>query len=104
MTVEQALSIEQKWTPIQARNDMERLLLRGERPADKVIGLAVKAFEKQIPKKVIFFCKSGLAMACPECGTFQDFISESSLNDYSPFCYKCGQALDWSEVNDTAGN
>lgn len=51
MTIEQALNIKQDWTAEQARNDLERWLLRGERPADKVIALACKALEKEIPKK-----------------------------------------------------
>lgn len=53
MTIEQALKIKQNWTAEQARNDLERWLLRGERPADKVIALACKALEKQIPKKLV---------------------------------------------------
>lgn len=51
MTIEQALKIKQNWTAEQARNDLERLLLTGERPANKVIALACKALEKQIPKR-----------------------------------------------------
>lgn len=98
MTVEEALEIKQNWTPLQARNDIERLLLTGERPANKVVGMAVRALERQIPKKVIPFCRSDISVACPECGTFQDFINENTLNDKSPFCYKCGQALDWSDI------
>lgn len=49
MTIEQALKIKQNWTAEQAKNDLEKLLLRGEQPADKVIALACKALEKQIP-------------------------------------------------------
>lgn len=60
--------------------------------------LAMAALEKQIPKKVVPYCKGGIAMACPECGTFQDFCGEKTLDDKSPFCYKCGQALDWSDT------
>ena len=52
MTIEQALKIKQNWTAEQARNDLERLLLRDERPANKVIALACKALEKQIPKNI----------------------------------------------------
>ena len=57
----------------------------------------IEAFKKRTPQKVIPFCNSGIAMACPECGTFQDFVDEATLNDRSPYCYKCGQALDWSD-------
>ena len=48
MTIEQALEIKHNWTSEQARNDLEKLLLRGEQPADEVIALACKALEKQI--------------------------------------------------------
>lgn len=51
MTIEQALEIKQNWTSEQAKNDLEKLLLRGEQPADKVVALACKALEKQMPKK-----------------------------------------------------
>ena len=50
MTIEQALKIKQNWTAEQAWNDLERLLLRDERHANKVIALACKALEKQIPE------------------------------------------------------
>lgn len=36
MTIEQALEIKQNWTSEQAKNDLEKLLLRGEQPADYV--------------------------------------------------------------------
>ena len=97
MTVEEALNIDQNWTSEQAKNDLERLLLRDERPANKVIALACKALEKQMPKKVIPYCGSPVGMACPECGTFQDFTDKETLNNRSEYCYKCGQALDWSD-------
>ena len=45
MTIEQALKIKQNWTSEQAKNDLEKLLLRGEQPADKVIALACKALK-----------------------------------------------------------
>lgn len=62
------------------------------------LGKSKEALKKQIPKKVIPFAKSGIAMACPECGTFQDFIDENAtLDNKSEYCYKCGQALDWSD-------
>ncbi len=54
MTIEQALEIKQNWTSEQAKNNLEKLLLRGEQPADKVIALACKALEKQIPQKVSY--------------------------------------------------
>ena len=113
MTVEQALKIEQTWTPIQARNDLERLLLTGERPADKVIALGCKAFEKQTPKKpkvhkVSDKSNDYYAVDCPECQSniFCTFglgrtPDEKTWNDTQrshKFCKNCGQALDWSDT------
>lgn len=91
MTIEQALKIEQNWTAEQARNDLERLLLTGERPANKVIALACKALEKQIPKKLKLDNDNGIYETehCPNCNR--------KLFPNEPHC-KCGQALDWSGV------
>lgn len=97
MTIEQALEIKQKWTSEQARNDLERLLLRGEKPADKVIALACKALEKQIPKKVIFGDDEQDSICCPNCKgelLSMDWYDHWKCN----YCELCGQALDWSEV------
>ena len=68
MTIEQALEIKQKWSSEQARNDLEKLLLRGEKPADKVVALACKALEKQIPKKPLDICTPVVTWGiCPFC-------------------------------------
>lgn len=51
------------------------------------------AYEKQIPKKVVYPNKnySGLPMAeCPVCGCRGISYAEC-------FCARCGQKLDWSE-------
>lgn len=91
MTIEQALKIEQNWTAEQARNDLERLLLTGERPANKVIALACKALEKQIPEKPKLDNDNGIYETehCPNCNR--------KLFPNEHHC-KCGQALDWSGV------
>lgn len=55
--------------------------------------LAIKALEKQIPKKVKnreFECAS-----CPECGTTVIMLANELENE--KYCPQCGQALDWSE-------
>lgn len=90
MTIEQALKIKQNWTAEQARNDLERLLLTGERPANKVIALACKALEKQIPKKPGVDNDNGIYETehCPNCNR-QLFPNEHHC--------RCGQALDWSD-------
>ena len=95
MTIEQALKIKQNWTAEQARNDLERLLLRDERPANKVIALACESLEKQIPKKPIKakeHIRYSIRYICPAC---RKTFSGTGIASY---CYRCGQALDWSEV------
>lgn len=89
MTYEQALEIKQNLTAEQARNDLERYLLRNEPPIYKGVALAMQALEKQIPKKLIINEKDGMRH-CPNCDTF--FLSGGKRH-----CEKCGQALDWSE-------
>lgn len=46
---------------------------------------AIKALEKQIPKKPV---EARNAIVCPTCKT---------LVGSSPYCRYCGQALDWGE-------
>ena len=97
MTIEQALEIKQKWSSEQARNDLEKLLLRGEKPADKVVALACKALEKQIPKKVILGYDEQDSICCPNCKgelMSMDWYDHWKCN----YCEVCGQALEWSNV------
>ena len=94
MTIEQALEIKQNWTSEQAKNDLEKLLLRGEKPADKVVALACKALEKQIPKKPISNSHDMFGIKCCICPVCHRHVYSTS-ND---FCHRCGQALDWSDV------
>ena len=96
MTIEQALEIKQNWTAEQARNDLERLLLTGERPANKVIALACKALEKQIPKRVILEYDEQDSICSPNCKgelMSMDWYDHWKCN----YCENCGQALDWSD-------
>lgn len=91
MTIEQALKINQDWTPEQAKNDLERLLLRDERPADKAIALACKALEKQIPKIPVVSLENltdHYRYKCAVCGN-RVVIGGAIWN----FCPKCGQKL-----------
>ena len=98
MTIEQALEIKQKWSSEQARNDLEKLLLRGEKPADKVVALACKALEKQIPKKGIMIGDDySSVLSCPNCR--KPIVNVWNIAKYEPnYCHYCGQALDWSDV------
>jgi len=96
MTIEQALKIKQNWTAEQTRNDLERLLLTDERPANKVIALACKALEKQIPKKGIMIGDNySSVLSCPKCRN--PIVNVWNIAKYEPnYCHYCGQALDWS--------
>lgn len=95
MTIEQALEIKQDWTAEQARNDLERWLLRGERPADKVIALACKALEKQIPKKPIGDLHSVPHYRCPSCKNAVKVYEDDAVR---PQCHYCNQKLDWGDT------
>ena len=96
MTVEEALKIEQNWTPIQARNDLERLLLTGERPANKVIALAIKALEKQIPTKPLYIEGDYDLPLCPTCKMSLDEEDRQNV-----CCSVCGQVIDWEDAHGT---
>lgn len=54
--------------------------------------LAIKALEKQTPKKPIV--NDDLQIACPNCSATLIYCLHTSEIDY---CDKCGQHLDWSE-------
>ena len=97
MTIEQALKIKQNWTAEQARNDLERLLLRDERPANKVIALACKALEKQIPEKGIMIGDEySSVLSCPNFR--KPIVNVWNIDNYEPnYCHYCGQKLDWSD-------
>ena len=95
MTYEQALKLDQNWTAEQAKNDLERFLLRGELPAFKAVALAMQALEKQIPEKPsLNTILPSLAKwySCPKCD-YKYIVRSDKI------CYGCGQALDWSDEN-----
>lgn len=54
--------------------------------------LAIKALEKQTPKKPIV--NDDLQIACPNCSATLIYCLYTSKIDY---CDKCGQRLDWSK-------
>ena len=57
------------------------------------LDMAIKALEKQVPKKVILE-DDGDVLLCPSCGI--DFMGSMSDPDHDPYyCFECGQALDW---------
>lgn len=76
-------------------SNLERVknVLSGRVEANNV---AIKALEKQIPKKVAkvkipntSFCKASTRYKCPSCRV-------TLCSDWN-FCFECGQKLDWSE-------
>ena len=54
--------------------------------------LAIKALEKQIPKKPIV--NDGYQIVCPNCSATLIYCLHTSEIDY---CDKCGQRLDWNK-------
>lgn len=58
----------------------------------KSLKIAVKALEKQIPKKPIEKPTRSLFadIRCPDCKTL--------IGRHQKFCKECGQALDWSDI------
>ena len=106
MTYKEALNFDQKWTATQARNDLERYLLRDEKPAYKAVALGMQALEKQIPKKPIkankaieidgqlFMNDDNEYWKCPICTLY-----DVPLRVNQRYCHYCGQALDWSDSN-----
>lgn len=63
-------------------------------PYEEAINIAVKAIEKQIPKKAknngYYSEIARFIGACPLCNRYN--VSDDDNN----YCYVCGQALDWS--------
>lgn len=63
--------------------------------------LAIKALEKQIPKKILYRKQNyGTPWLCCECEADQtptEFFFEdgSEPKEKHTFCWKCGQKLDW---------
>ena len=55
--------------------------------------LAIKAFEKQIPKKVDEYYEHGISKFktgyCHSCG--------AAVTEDMNYCWDCSQAIDWSE-------
>jgi len=63
--------------------------------------IAIKALEKQTPKEVI--CDYGLnEIRCPRCNIIFCACEEDETEDmyYAPYCYKCGQRLNWEVENE----
>ena len=69
--------------------------------ANEILDAAIKALEKQIPKKPImkpyFEDMEDEYLCCPTCGEIlTDIIPDENKNFYF-HCLNCGQAFDWSD-------
>lgn len=101
MNWQQALKIKQNWTAEQARNDLERLIITGERPADKVVGMACKALDMQIPKHIEEQTEEDrefIDYVCPNCKTTLQQKTKGAIRTtiYKyKHCIECGQLIDW---------
>lgn len=61
----------------------------------KIAQIAIKALEKQIPKKVVI----DNIYICPYCGANVETDCGDDMLDYRlNYCDNCGQKLDWSEL------
>ena len=68
-------------------------------PMDYAVAIdeAIKAVEKQIPKKPEpEKDASGEYYVCPICGVYQEYLTDGK----PPYCVNCSQALDWQEVEE----
>ena len=59
------------------------------------VNLALKALEKQIPKKPLHMHKNYYCPVCKEDGWL--LWDDAIPNDMDKYCGICGQAIDWKE-------
>ena len=70
---------------------------------NEVFDMAIKALEKQIPKKILYRKQNyGTPWLCCECEADQtptEFFSTdgSEPKEKHTYCWKCGQKLDWGD-------
>lgn len=64
----------------------------------EALSKAVEAIEKQIPKKPLHMHKNYYCPICKEDGWM--LWDDAIPNDMDNYCAKCGQAIDWSDIND----
>ena len=77
-------------------------------PSSLAINTVIEALEKQIPKKpritIMEYAHSAskrTIINCPYCSEVKGLgLWESLIDKPTPYCYRCGQAIDWSEVEE----
>lgn len=62
---------------------------------ESALALAIKALEKQIPKKPLHMHKNYYCPICKEDGWM--LWDDAIPNDMDKYCGMCGQAIDWEE-------
>ena len=87
LTKDRALCLFNPWTG----EDVP--LNEGCRMSAEAMNLAIKALEKQIPKKPLHMHKNYYCPICKEDGWM--LWDDAIPNDTDAYCGKCGQALDW---------
>lgn len=66
---------------------------------NEVMDLAIKAMEKQIPKKPVFD-KDG-CLVCGNCGSYDGIRTEP--NFIEGYCWECGQKIDTDQPTEKGG-
>jgi DNA repair exonuclease SbcCD ATPase subunit len=64
--------------------------------------IAISALEKQTPKEIIYDYGWN-ETRCPRCNTIFGYAYEEDETEdiyYAPYCYECGQCLDWEVENE----
>lgn len=95
MTLEEAVNILEK----DIHTDPPKSAITA-RKHDEAIFMALKALEKQIPKKPIErFTGNEYVCECPICHGLTDTPKEVVVQSIQ-HCSWCGQKLDWSEISE----
>ena len=61
----------------------------------KAIDMAIKALEKQIPKKPNWGNDDQDYVTCPQCNAILGAVDNVEYTAHQKYCPNCGQKLDW---------
>ena len=96
MTNEEAVKAIKSMYRVRVEYDAdEHMYVEATDKTKSALDMAVNALEKQIPKKPMHDFSFYDIAKCPCCG---GYIWMDGTTKY-PFCWHCGQAIDWSEDN-----
>jgi predicted RNA-binding Zn-ribbon protein involved in translation (DUF1610 family) len=79
----------------EARNEMQSYAENSWGGLNESFELAIKALEKQIPKKPLLYDCDYSYFECGNCGEAIFYTDEAKTHKY---CLNCGQALDWGDT------